>query len=386
MPIETVRNTSLLPLAAVLAALTLALPAQHDPDDIGRRLATFGKASAATQDEVLAAVRSTVANDAWAAVRLGWADAATIPGTERTRRLAVHAHKPSPAGGERPDVVVPAAVRYVFGVGGIEPVDAAAGAKGTGSAHSDAARRAREVAFEQALRGLVPRADAALAEVERRLDADTAGDRFAAFLHAWRNGPESFYEALDRTAGTPESVFFYDAMLADFARTFAGGAAGSGELPTGLQGRRDALQDAFLAYRQYRGFREAVAYALVLPPAVPLPARLHRYETAVPGSYSLRQQVVMVAEVLDGDVEPLIAAIVASAPPLPHPIWSAPYDPYPAWNRIFVAQMPRMIEAAGHTDAFLDRAQRHLAESSAAIRAAARDAIDAVAGRPAARR
>ena len=37
-------------------------------------------------------------------------------------------------------------------------------------------------------------------------------------LETWRNGSESFYHALDRTAGTEESVFFYDAMLGDFIK------------------------------------------------------------------------------------------------------------------------------------------------------------------------
>src|SRR6185503_21020214 len=98
-----------------------------------------------------------------------------------------------------------------------------------------------------------------------------------AFLHAWRNGDESFYEALDRTAGTKDAVFFYDAMLSDFRTQFGSGDAGH-TLGRGLQVAHDALHDAFLAYRQYRGFREAVAWSLVLPPGRALPKRLQRYE------------------------------------------------------------------------------------------------------------
>ena len=113
------------------------------------------------------------------------------------------------------------------------------------------------------------RADRALARLMYQLDTDTRADQFAAFLHAWRNGEESFYEALDRTAGTKDAVFFYDAMLGDFRQQFGGGGAPA--MGRGLQQAHDDLHDAFLAYRQYRGFREAVAWSLVLPPGRALP-------------------------------------------------------------------------------------------------------------------
>jgi len=369
------RPTALAVLGAVAA---VRLPAQSPPAAVARQLARFGKASPASQETALAAV-AAAARQSGAPARfvLALADAAATAAGERTQRLPVHRGKQVRAGGERVDAVVPTAERYVFGVGVIEPVEAAAAGGGTAPARADGARHRREIRFEQALLGMAPGADAALAVAEQRLDTDTGGDRFAAFLHAWRNGPESFYEALDRTAGTPDSVFFYDAMLADFAATFAGGG-----LRTSLQARHDALQDAFLAYRQYRGFREAVAHALVLPPDVPLPARLRRYETAPAGSYSLRQQVVMVGDLLGGDPQQVIDAIVASAPPLPQPIWSAPYDPYPAWNRIFAAHVPRMIELAGHTDAFLAQALRQRREAAAAIAQAALQALAPAVDKP----
>ncbi len=364
----TARTTA---FALALAGIPLGLPAQQAAEELARQLAVFGKASAATQDAVLAAVATALQQeDARASLLLALADAAKAAGAERTRRLPVHHPRSSPPRREQPDVVLPAAVRYVFGVGVVEAVDGAA----TGV---DAERLHREVAIEQALRGMVPGADAVLAVAERLLDTDTAGDRFAAFLQAWRNGTETFYEAIDRTAGTPDSVFFYDAMLADFAATFAGRTLGSS-----LQARHDALQDAFLAYRQYRGFREAVAYALVLPPDVPLPARLRRYETAPLGTYSLRQQVVMLCELLGGDPRKVIEAIVATAPSLPQPIWSAAYDPYAAWNKVFADAVPPMVAAAGDTDAFLAQSLRRRSESAAAIQQAARQAMDAAGGKP----
>jgi hypothetical protein len=158
----------------------------------------------------------------------------------------------------------------------------------------------------------------------------------AAFLQSWRNGDESFYEGLDRTAGTKDSVFFFDAMLGDFRGLFAGGASdGGATLPGGPQQAHDALHDAFLAYRQYRGFREAVAHALVLPPDVPLPARLHRYEERVAGGYSLRQQVVMV--------------------------------------------QATMIERAGSTDAFLERAETERRELATTLTRTAAELVQRAA-------
>jgi hypothetical protein len=202
------------------------------------------------------------------------------------------------------------------------------------------------------------------------------GDAFAAFLQGWRNGDESFYEALDRTAGTKDSVFFYDAMLDDFRGHFGKGDGGQ-RLGGGLRTAHDALHDAFLAYRQYRGFREAVAWSLLLPPTTTLPVRLARYEAKAAGAYSLREQVVMVSEALDHDVDAIVAAALAGAPPLPQPVWSAAYDPYPAWSATFVSLQTRMIERAGSTDAFLERAQARRTALDAALRQRARAALDA---------
>lgn len=235
---------------------------------------------------------------------------------------------------------------YSFGLGSFEPRPGAAKPGKAGD----------PLVLQQAVAGIVPDADKALAVLLKRLDRDTRGDDFAAFLHSWRNGAESFYEALDRTAGTKESVFFYDVMLGDFTACFGG--KGEQRLTGGLQKAHDALHDAFLAYRQYRGFREAVAWTLVLPPDTPLPSRLRRYEEKAPGGYSLRQQVLMVAAAFDGDLDQLIDTIAEDAPPLPQPIWAKAYDPYPPWNARFQSLQARMLERAGSTDEFLAAATK----------------------------
>lgn len=189
--------------------------------------------------------------------------------------------------------------------------------------------------MEALLYGALPETELAITEIQRRLDIDDSADRFAQFLETWRNwgpyGDESFYEALDRTAGTPEEVFFYDAMLADFVGNFA---PEIGKRWT-LQTQHDKNQQAFLAYRQYRGFIEAVSYALVLPPEVPFPSRLKRYDyDAVTGEqFALRHQLDLALEFEKGDVEAALTKLgeFLGKHPLPSPIWD-PYDPVGAFG------------------------------------------------------
>ena len=75
---------------------------------------------------------------------------------------------------------------------------------------------ARVAELRALLRGFLPDQDLALASMLRELDHDRGADEFSSVLEEWRDGDESFYRALDRTAGTQDSVFFYDAMLGDF--------------------------------------------------------------------------------------------------------------------------------------------------------------------------
>lgn len=276
-------------------------------------------------------------------------------------------------------VVLPSRVDYLFGVGTIVPHAGKAPAPGHPDA-TDTGQAADPTLLHQALLGITPDADKALALLLQRLDSDAGGDGFAAFLQSWRNGDESFYEALDRTAGTKDSVFFFDVMIDDFRGQFGGGH-GETRLRGGLQQAHDALHAAFLAYRQYRGFREAVAWSLVLPPDAPLPPRLQRYEAKASG-YSLRQQVVMVGAALEHDFDRIVAAVVKSAPPLPQPVWSGAYDPYPSWNATFRELQQRMIERAGSTDAFLAQAENERRQLAAALVQAATGRIQQALAAP----
>lgn len=331
-------------------------------DQLERATAALQQALAEPADPVIQAIQRLAA-------------AACLGGTERTPRFGTHQVRRSVAADEAADARLPQTAQYIFGVGAIDPLDGLPAPKpgDAGKPSAERLRAQRRAALQQASLGIAPGADLALAALLQQLDNDPRADRFAAFLHSWRNGPESFYEALDRTAGTADSVFFYDAMLGEFRSAFGAHAA---ELKS-LQGAHDALHDAFLAYRQYRGFREAIGYALVLPPDLPLPKRLQRYEQRVRGSYSLREQVLMVLHLEHGDPQRVAALAVQGAPPLPEPLWQAPYEPVQAWVVQFAAAEARMIDASGSTDAFLGAAMAAARSRAERIAAAAHAAIAA---------
>lgn len=285
------------------------------------------------------------------------------------REAGKRAPKPDP----RRITDLPQQRQYVFGLGIIE------GPPEPPKKKRDLAKfeaELRKDIVQTALMGMPLEAEAAVAELLRRLDHDSAADRFAAFLECWRNGSESFYQALDRTAGTQASVFFYDAMLGDFTSTFAKTPEQKATL-AGLDNAHDALHDGFLSYRQYRAFREAMAWSMVLPPQSPLPKALERYEAKVAGAYSLREQVQMVLATCDWDPCKLIEKVKATAEPLPTPIWSQQYDPYPKWNELFFAAMETMIEQSGNTDVHLQKARDQMRAWCDEVRSASTEGLGA---------
>ena len=357
--------TRVLPPLALLLLATAAPTQQHPPTDDPWR--AFTKLTNVHEQEALTQLLATPDDHPLTANLRRLATAADAPPHERSKARTTRRGKRTV---EFPHEVeaLPRRVEYLFGFGTIVPRDKAAPVA-TSKHHHD------PVLMQQALLGCAPDSDKALAAILQRLDSDTGGDTFATFLQSWRNGDESFYEALDRTSGTKDSVFFFDAMLDDFRGQF-GGSHGEPSLKGGLQVAHDALHAAFLSYRQYRGFREAVAWSLVLPPAAKLPARLQRYEAKVEGAYSLRQQVVMAAAALDWDLDALVGAITKAAAPLPKPVWQATHDPYPAWNATFAGLQPKMLERAGSTDAFLQQVESQRTEQATAWRTLAKRCIE----------
>jgi len=264
---------------------------------------------------------------------------------------------------------LPALVTYRYGLASIEPVLRSGGRR-------ELQREQVRAPVELFLLGMLPDADLCVAELQARMDSDRSADAFMKFLEVWRNGDESFYEALDRTAGTKDSVFFYDVMLGDYVASFGKGKGESARrIASGLQAAHDALHESFLHYRQYRAFREAVALSLVMPPDVPLPKRLRRYETAAEGLYSLRDQVQMVLAVNEHDPRRVAELVRETAPPLPDPLWSAGYNPYEGWGKVFQKAMPAMIQRSGDTTKFLKTVQAEWVERAQGVRVRAREVL-----------
>ena len=229
------------------------------------------------------------------------------------------------------------------------------------------------------LHGCLPETELSLAAIQTELDVLESADRLGTFLEAWRHhgpdGDESMYAALDRTAGTPDSPFFYDALLTDFVQQFAG-----------EQGRRwsldeqhDRLHRAFLSYRQYRGLIEAVAYSLVLPPDLSLPKRLARYDYAsvAEGLLSLRHQIDLLVEFASGDQIKVVQQVrdFLRRHPLPDELWQ-PYSPLGAFSAEFLEQARTHTAQLGlSTDQIWQRRQQAALATAQELRAAIRLAL-----------
>ena len=342
------------------------------------------KALAAVLRDVEAAVPAFLTDVRSARLRAFAAELALPERPAEKRRRA----KPRTVGkrraAEAPVFPLPEQVQYRFGARTLIALDAKNRAltgalkKGRAPAAEDLGATTR---IEALLLGAIPETELALAEIERRLDVHDGADAYAGFLESWRNhgpnGEESFYEALDRTAGTEEEVFFYDAMLGDFVGRFA---PRSGKAWP-LQEQHDRNQRSFLAYRQYRGFVEAVAFALLTPPDVALPARLARYDysSVAPGLYSLRHQVDLMVAFADGDVAAVVDDLAGflRARPLPADLWDG-YDPLGAMGGHFREKVTRALRVGGPSAdemfeeqraARLALAERVRAAATAALRA-----------------
>jgi hypothetical protein len=350
--------------AAILMPLVgpLSCAFSQVPASVLAAAAAFGKRPLSEQDALVLRLQQQLQNspDAWLkALLLVSADAAKASTSRMSSLPPRDSGKKAIKLGAQVDDGLPHDAVYVFGQGVIDGLEA------TGKPQQAAVQKARVTA---ALLGVVPSVDRAVASLLRQLDVDSTADRFAAFLTSWRNGTESFYEALQRTAGTKDSVFFYDVMLGDFTSQFVKGKDAAGK--KGLQAAHDALHEAFLSYRQYRAFREAVAWSLVLPPERMLPTWLSRYEAQVQGSYSLREQVVMMLATVDYDPRKVVEMVVQSAPQLPVPLWDKGYDPYPSWNLTFQGAQAKMIEVAGNTDDYLVNAKAAMAQCAERVKSA----------------
>ncbi len=228
----------------------------------------------------------------------------------------------------------PRQLRYEFGSRGIrlfKDVVAVKGKNGLLDA-ADEKQLSPAVRLAWLVEGVTSDAELAIASLERAMDIDRKGDALFAFLDFWRNNDESFYEALDRTAGSPEGVFHYDAMLFQYGDKFftAEERKDPGFMKNTRDFTHDKFHDSFLTIRKYKSLIEAIAYSLVLPPDIALPPRLSRFDfSAVSGtSLSVRDQIVILLANANGDVLKVVEFVTAMFKAYPMPDRLASHDGY----------------------------------------------------------
>ena len=242
----------------------------------------------------------------------------------------------------------PIHVRYEFGTHGLRLIKDGFPVKGKPGL-LDAAKP-EKIAYPTKLawlrEGAIPDGELAIASILRRLDVEPRAEALAQYVEYWRNGAESFYEALDRTAGSPDGIFFYDRMLDDYAMRFLSedDRKSKGFLFGARDYSHDRFHESFLTLRQYRSFLEAIAHTLVLPPDVKLPTRLKLYEFREEGStaLSLRDEIDILLADSNGDVSKVLDFVAAflKEHPLPAILWEHDsYKPLEAFGESVIAKI-----------------------------------------------
>ena len=232
-------------------------------------------------------------------------------------------------------------------------------------------------------RGCVPGVELQVATILRELDVVSTWDSFAVLLDAWRHrsrsgAEESFYAALDRTAGSEVGLFFFNSMLDEFVKRCDDGSLRE----AGHDRQVDYIQRAFCSYRQYRAFTEAVAWSMVLPPDAPLPAHLRRYDypAVAEGLYSTRHVLDILLDHEDGDVSAVVADVrdLLSSMDEPSSLDDPGFLPVSAFNARFQERLAEIVAKSNtHTDTMGERMRASRQAAADEIRAATRAALGA---------
>ncbi len=313
-------------------------------EDVDAVLTAFAAKSKARQKRILQAVRDAVGNidEPFAKAITEYAERGAKMGAGRRVAIAKKINRPTGDVDWWENLDFPVPDEYRFGLRGVTPVNSAGKPEEW------------KIELRAMLLGYPPGTHFALAAILQELDTGSGVENFAMFLEAWRNGDESFYQALDRTAGTEGSIFFYDAMIGDFIKKFVPkNHPGYKRVTESLDTAHDALHASFLAYRQYRAFREAVALSLLLPPDSELPRRLSRYDAGGAGGYSTRSQIEILLRLYGQDPAKVVRMICESASPPPVPLWSRKYDPFTSFHGAFQKLIPEMLEIENSTNLLL---------------------------------
>ncbi|MEE3215596.1 MAG: hypothetical protein VX259_08505, partial [Pseudomonadota bacterium] len=220
-------------------------------------------------------------------------------------------------------------------------------------------RRCRDLQaeLEDLCNGYPLDAGRALAGIMRDLDNERSADQHAVFLNSWKNGSETFYQALARTSGTDDGIFCYDAMLSDWVRRCIGKRHPEYKLMVrSLDSTQRAFYQMAATYRSYRGLREMVALSLVLPSDQRLPERLARlYEDNAGTGYSTRDNIILLLAAHDGDVDATVRTILNRLQAMPSDTWhdGSDFQPVRGIYAAFDASMPKLVAGGLHTDKVL---------------------------------
>ncbi|MBK8975476.1 MAG: hypothetical protein IPM29_06090 [Planctomycetes bacterium] len=252
-----------------------------------------------------------------------------------------------------------AARGYRFGAGTVDDLELR-DERGRVVTRTRRAARLRELELEAMLDGRLPDLDAALATLLARLDDQRGFDREAVFLDAWTNGAESFFDALDRTAGREEGVFHYDAMLDEWLdHCVPADHADRSRFRRGQDELLRGFQDAFVSYRSYRSVREMLALTLVLAPDDPLPAPLDRYEMNGGAGHSTRECVDVVLAVCDDDPRRVAELFLEHAEALQAEPWESRHEAWRGIGRMFDAVRERAMATGCSTFELAARSRQH---------------------------
>jgi hypothetical protein len=217
-------------------------------------------------------------------------------------------------------------------------------------------RRARMLAeLEDLLAGHAIDSGYALAALLRELDNDRSADDHAVFLDSWRNGAETFYQALERTAGSGKGVFCYDAMLSDWVRRCVPKSSEDRKtLIRSMDNTQAAFYQTAATYRAYRSVRELVALSLILPPDVRLPELLaKRYEDNGGNAYSTRDVIDLILAAHDGDVAATVRTILSHLERMPPVPWNPGFNSVQGLYDAQDALMPKINAGGRHSDLVL---------------------------------
>lgn len=229
---------------------------------------------------------------------------------------------------------------YRFGFGTLDRLDAKK------KPSSQKARIEQREQIAAMMNGELPDTDLILAGSLRELDDQRTVDRFAGFLARWRDGKESFYEALERTAGTEDSVFHFDIMLEEWVDDFVPKDHADGkQLRRGPDAAQVAFHRAFRNVRLYRELREMIALTFLLPGEAPMPSDLSSYEQKLSSDrHSSRECVEILLEICEGDVNEVIRRVREASPPFLEDPWTAAYPTTQAIDKPFRAALNEVLK------------------------------------------